>query len=156
MREWKNFEEERAGARGKALALLADMDRTESVLKEKLFRAGFSEEAALDALTYVKNLGYLDDERYARHFVDVSKGKKSRRRMEYDLIRKGLTRQQIEDAMEGAGRSDERPLIRELAEKKLKTMDEEDPKTRGKLAAFLARKGFRTEDVLSVLEEFFS
>ena len=60
MREWKNFEEERAGARGKALALLADMDRTESVLKEKLFRAGFSEEAALDALTYVKNLGYLD------------------------------------------------------------------------------------------------
>ena len=76
--------------------------------------------------------------------------------MEYDLIRKGLTRQQIEDAMEGAGPSDERPLIRELAEKKLKTMDEEDPKTRGKLAAFLARKGFRTEDVLSVLEEFFS
>jgi SOS response regulatory protein OraA/RecX len=38
MKSWESFEEERAGARKKALVLLTDMDRSESELSEKLKR----------------------------------------------------------------------------------------------------------------------
>ena len=152
-KKYKNFEEERAGARKKALALLMDMDRTESGLFEKLLKSGFSEEAAADALEYVRGYGYVDDERYARHFVEVSKTKKSRRRMEYDLAKKGLDREQICAALSECGPEDERPLIRELAEKKLARMNTEDPSTPRKLMAYLVRQGFRTEDVIHVVEE---
>ena len=56
MKSWESFEEERAGARKKALVLLTDMDRSESELSEKLKRAGFSDAAVRDALAYVKSL----------------------------------------------------------------------------------------------------
>ena len=152
-REWNTMEEERAGAKKKALALLMDMDRTESGLREKLQKGGFSEDAVDEALDYVRGYGYIDDERYANHFVEVSKSRKSRRRMEYDLAKRGVSRDLIDAAMEKNAPEDERPLIRELAVKKLNRMDAEDPKTRGKLAAYLARQGFKTEDVISVTDE---
>ena len=150
---WKNFDEERAGAREKALVLLTDMDRTESGLRERLLRSGFSLEAAQDAVEYVRGCGYLDDERYARHYVEVMQGTRSRRRMEYDMTKKGLSRELIEAAMESAGPRDERPLIRSLAEKKARHLDLSDPKSRMKLAAYLGRQGFQSADILSVLDE---
>ena len=151
MKEWNSFEEERTGARRKALVLLTDMDRTEKGLLEKLQKSGFSPEAAKDALEYVRSYGYIDDARYAEHYVEVMQKKRSRRRMEYDLVRKGVPQERIDAAMDTQGPEDERPLIRELAEKKAKHMDLSNPKDFNRLAAFLSRRGFRSEDILSVL-----
>ena len=151
MKEWNSFEEERTGARRKALVLLTDMDRTEKGLLEKLQKSGFSPEAAKDALEYVRSYGYIDDARYAEHYVEVMQKKRSRRRMEYDLVRKGVPQERIDAAMDTQGPEDERPLIRELAEKKAKHMDLGNPKDFNRLAAFLSRRGFRSEDILSVL-----
>ena len=152
-REYQSEEEERAGARKKALALLLDMDRTESGLRDRLLRSGFSEEAAADALEYVRGYGYVDDERYARHYVEVSRAKKSLRRIEYELGKKGLSREQIDAAISESADLNERPLIRELALKKLRHMDSGDPSAMRKLAVYLGRQGFRTEDVMHVMEE---
>ena len=151
MKEWNSFEEERTGARRKALVLLTDMDRTEKGLLEKPQKSGFSLEAAKDALEYVRSYGYIDDARYAEHYVEVMQKKRSRRRMEYDLVRKGVPQERIDAAMDTQGPEDERPLIRELAEKKAKHMDLGNPKDFNRLAAFLSRRGFRSEDILSVL-----
>ena len=71
--------------------------------------------------------------------------------MEYDLVRKGVPQERIDAAMDTQGPEDERPLIRELAEKKAKHMDLGNPKDFNRLAAFLSRRGFRSEDILSVL-----
>lgn len=153
MKEWKSFEEERTGARKKALVLLTDMDRTEKGLRDKLARSGFSPAAVDDAVEYVRGYGYINDERYAAHFVEVMQSRKSRRRMEYDLSKKGLSREMVDKAMEESGPRDERPLIRELAMKKARHLDKEDPKSLSKIAAYLSRQGFRTEDIFCVLDE---
>ena len=49
--------EQQREARKKALRLLEHMDRTEKGLTDRLLRAGFSEELAEDAVSYVKDYG---------------------------------------------------------------------------------------------------
>lgn len=148
----ENPQEEGARACRKALALLSDMDRTEKELREKLKKNGFTEEAAEEAVSYVKRLHYLDDGRYARGYILSRQTRQSRARIEYDLRRKGVPEEEIRAAFEENGTEDEKGLIRELAEKKLRTLAG-DPKARQKLGAFLTRKGFRMSDVISVLGE---
>ena len=147
-----NDREEGAGACRKALALLSAMDRTEAELREKLRRNGFSDEAADEAVSYVKKLHYLDDERYARGYILSRQNRYSRQRIEYDLHRKGISPDIIESAFDETGEGNERELIRKLAEKKLRTLAK-DPKARQKLGAFLTRKGFRAGDVCAVMKE---
>jgi regulatory protein len=150
---YNTFEEERAGAREKALVLLADMDRTEKGLGDRLRRAGFSEEAAADAVAYVKGFGYVDDDRFAARYVELARSSKSRRRIRFDMMKRGFAQDTIDRAFEEAGWWDERPLIRSLSEKKARRLDMEDPKSRGKLAASLSRQGFAAEDIASVLRD---
>lgn len=146
---------ERAGAREKALALLADMDMTEALLIKKLRGKGFPEEASQDALAYVKGYGYVDDERFADRYIELRKKKDSRRKILSDLRdRKLLTQEQTEEAISRAGAWDERPLIRELAVKKAASCKKGDGKAvYRKTAAYLFRKGFASEDIYAVMDE---
>ena len=61
--------EQQREARKKALRLLEHMDRTEKGLTDRLLRAGFSEELAEDAVSYVKDYGYINDRRYALNYI---------------------------------------------------------------------------------------
>lgn len=152
MTEEERMSEEGTRAAQKALALLADMDRTEKELRERLVRKGFSGEAAEEAAAYVKRLHYLDDERYARQYILSRQTRQSRRRIEYDLRQKGLDSELIEAAFGEAGEKDERDLIRKLGEKKFRTLSG-DPRARQKTCAYLARKGFSMSDIIAVVEE---
>lgn len=140
-------------AKKKAMSLLLDMDRTEKDLRDKLRRAGFSEENADQAVAYVKSYGYINDERYAQHFIEVNRGRKSARRMKFDLANKGIPGDMIENAFIAAGEFDEMPEIRRLLEKKARTLDPDDPRRREKISAFLARRGYKTSDIIRALDE---
>ena len=59
-------------ARRKALRLLEHMDRTEKGLRDKLTQSGFSETVSEDAIAYVKDYGYINDQRYAFNYIDSS------------------------------------------------------------------------------------
>ena len=140
-------------ARKKALTLLTDRDRTTGELTERLKKAGFDEETVSDAVSYVKSYGYIDDARYARHYIEVMSASRSRERIRFDLLAKGLTSEEVSAAFEEAGDPDERDLIRRLALKKMKSIRKEDPAGRTKLIRFLAGKGFRMSDIISVCED---
>ncbi|MGN0254378.1 MAG: regulatory protein RecX [Chordicoccus sp.] len=140
-------------ARQKALDLLADMDRTEAQLREKLRRKEFSAGAVDDAIAYVKRFGYINDTHYADHYIEVYRSRKSRRRILYDLQKKGLSKEVIDGAFEKVGWYDERPLIRELAEKKARSLDLSDPKGVRRLTSYLGRLGFSGQDIYAVLDE---
>ena len=129
------------------------MDRTEKELSDKLQKAGYSEETIARTMEYVRYFGYIDDRRYAEKYIDAAKTKKSRMRIIFDLTNKGVDRQIIDEALDAAWEGDERELVRSMARKKLKNMDPADPKTYAKAAAYLARKGFSSPDILAVLGE---
>ena len=49
----------------------------------------YPEDAAEEAVRYVKSFGYLDDSRYAENFVRSRQGSKSRREIQALLLQKG-------------------------------------------------------------------
>ena len=149
-------QEEQKKACMKAMKLLEHMDRTEKGLSDKLRQSGFSEEAAAAAIAYVKSYGYLDDSRYAGNYIAYRMSSKSKQRILQELSRKGIDRQTALDAWEEAAEveePDERALLRRTIEKKYKPDTELDEKEMRRLYGYLARRGFRSGDILAVLEE---
>ena len=142
-------------AKLKAMKLLERMDRTEAQLREKLLGAGFTPEDAEQAIVYVKSYGYLNDERYVRNYIEYRMDQKSRRQLEQELqFRKGIAPELIRKVYEELEPVDERSLVRRQLEKKHYCPDTCDEKQRQRLIASLSRKGFRMNDILSVLNQF--
>ena len=144
--------EETARARRKALAVLSVTDKSEHDLRDRLKRAGFGSEAEEDAVQYVKRYGYLDDRRFAEHYIDVMQNKKSRKKIEFELLNRGIDRSLIEEAFSCAGETDEKELIRKTLLKKFGRQDLTDENVRRKAVQSLGRQGFGVSDILSVLD----
>ena len=151
-----DYYQEQQQARRKALRLLEHMDRTERGLTDRLRQAGFSVEAAEDAVSYVREFGYINDERYAFNYIMYRIHDKSRQKIFQELSGKGIDRQTIQDAWEEAEEletPDERALLRQIVGKKYEPGAELDEREMRRLYGYLARRGFRSGDIFSVLEE---
>lgn len=125
-------------------------------LTDRLLRAGFSEELAEDAVSYVKDYGYINDRRYALNYIMYRIHDKSRQKIFQELSGKGIDRQTIQDAWEEAEEletPDERALLCQMIEKKYEPGAELDEREMRRLYGYLARRGFRSGDIFSVLEE---
>ena len=129
---------------------------TEKQLREKLEKTGYGGQVIEKTIEYVRSFGYIDDLKFSVRYIEYYRSKKSAKRLRYDLLKKGVPADIIDSAFEEAGEWDERNQIRTLAEKKLSGKDIGDPKTYGKVANFLAGRGYRGEDIASVMREFFS
>lgn len=150
------LQEEEKQARKKAMRLLEHMDRTEKGLTDKLVQSGFSAEAAADAVAYVKDYGYINDSRYALNYIIGRIHEKSRQRIFQDLLQKGIDRETAEAAWEEAEElenPDERELLRRTVEKRWTFGSRLDERELRRLYGYLSRRGFRSGDISSVLEE---
>lgn len=136
----------------RAMHILEKQERTEHQLREKLLQNGYPKEAIEEAVSYVKRYRYLDDERYARTFIQFHQDSRSRMRIQNDLMRRGISRELIEVSMEEF-QADEKEQIRELLEKKHFLQTAGDRNTNRKIYQFLLRKGFRNSDIQAVLRD---
>ena len=151
-----DMEQQQKEVRKKALKLLEHMDRTEKGLYDRLLRAGFSEAVAADAVDYVKGYGYVDDRRYARNYIMYRIHDRSRQKIFQELQQKGVDRPTIQYAWEEAAEleeQDERRLLRKMVEKKYEPGTQLEEKEMRRLFGYLSRRGFRSGDIFSVLEE---
>ena len=82
--------EEFREARNKGLYYLQFSGKTENEMRKKLAEQGFSPASVEDALLFLKHYRYLDDEDYARRYVEKNDHKKSIRQMKFDLRQKGV------------------------------------------------------------------
>jgi regulatory protein len=93
--------------------------------------------------------GYIDDEKFARFWVqnrNQTKGA-SRRKLTAELRAKGVESAFIEQALLESDRSDEDELRKIIAKKRNRYDSEE------KLIAYLARQGFSYDDIKSALQD---
>ena len=104
------MQDELLEAKKKAMSLLKYMDRTEWQLRDKLAAKGFSEEAVEGAIDYVKSFHYLDDYRYAVHFVEIHQEQRSRQRMRQDLYQRHVPEEYIDLALERICENDDPAL----------------------------------------------
>ncbi len=145
------MQDELLEAKKKAMSLLKYMDRTEWQLRDKLAAKGFSEEAVEGAVDYVKSFHYLDDYRYAVHFVELHYEQRSRQRMRQDLYQRHVPEEYIDLALESICENDDIALqeaLRKITRGETEFSYEEKQKIAGKLY----RKGFRLGDIKRVLD----
>ena len=140
-------------AKLRAMHLLSDMGRTEAQLRTKLKQGGYPEKALEEAIRYVKSFGYINDMEYVRSFVDSRKEKKSKKEIYAALKQKGVDSDVIGQVFEEMdyGEDDSRKAIETLLKKRKYDPATADFKEKQKLTGYLMRKGFRYEDINTVL-----
>ncbi|MGN1146918.1 MAG: regulatory protein RecX [Lachnospiraceae bacterium] len=142
-------------AKLRCMNLLKSRDYTREQLRTKLAQGFYPDEVIEEALAYVASFHYIDDLRYAEDFINCSHTHKSRRRIENDLLKKGIPADTIAKAWnrwEDAGNEqDEEEQIARLLEKKHFDAEHADGKELQRMYAFLARRGFSGEKIRRAL-----
>lgn len=136
----------------RAMHLLQKMDRTELQLRRKLKDSAYSPELIDDAVSYVKSFHYIDDARYAFHYIDYRKDTHSRLQLKMELQEKGVSKETIQHALEQVDLPDERDQIRYWMEKRQFHLEGAERKEIQKFCQFLMRKGFSSSAIRSEIE----
>ena len=148
-------------AKLRSLNLLKNRDYSVEKLKERLARDGYPPDVITEAAAYVTSFHYLDDARLAETYIRQNIGRKSRRQIEYDLRKRGVSEEDIqkgletyEAEMEGSGEDlSELPAILRLIEKRHYDPEEATNEETQKLMAALMRKGFGLGEIKKALKE---
>ena len=137
----------------RAMHILERTDKTEAQLRRKLEESEYPKEAVESAIAYVTSYGYLDDRRYAEHYIEWKKQGKGKARLKMELVQKGISREIIEEVLESTDFGETREMISQIILKKRKTDIPMNEKEKQRLYGFLMRKGFSSSDILAVMRE---
>ncbi|MBQ7796483.1 MAG: regulatory protein RecX [Lachnospiraceae bacterium] len=148
-----NDPDEAKEAREKAVYYLQFSGKTENELRKKLAEKEFSPASVDSAIEFVKKYRYLDDEDYARRFVEKNGNKKSRKQMIYELSQKGVSREILDLVFEDMD-VDEATQILAILEKRKYPREGASREEKQKISAYLARKGFSYDAISSALIQF--
>jgi regulatory protein len=141
----------------RALDMLAARARSSVELRRLLMRKGEPPDRVSIVIDRLLNAGFLDDASFARQFArsKVLGAGLSRRRLQQELARRGVARDLSDDAIEEVlveEGIDDNASIERVARKKFRTLARLDPPTqRRRMYAFLARRGYDSDDITRVL-----
>jgi len=137
-------------AKLRAMNLLQKRAYTEKQLRNKLAEGFYPEGIMDEAITYVKSFHYVDDYQYAIDYITSYETRKSCKKLEMELITKGVSKMVIEDAFREwenrGGTQDEVAMIQKLLEKKHYS-PECGLKEKNRICSFLLRRGFPVDKV---------
>ena len=128
-----------------ALNQLSLSPKTRTQLEKALAKKGTSPEVTKTVLDRLAELGYVDDLAYAQMFIRSKTRTKhlARRAMSYELAKRGVRKDLIEQALADISTEDEWEMARELVAKKLRSMRDLGPDVATRrLMGTLARKGY--------------
>lgn len=142
-------------ARERALYELKSRDRTEQEIRRKLARDLYPEQAVEQTVSFLKVYGYVDDVRFAEHYVEIYGRKKSQAELLLNLQKKGIDRETAKSAVRkmeevldpGAAPS----AVETVLQKRKYGLSEEANR---KTIAYLQRRGFSWEEIRRGIENY--
>lgn len=138
-------------ARERALYFLKSSAKTESEVRMKL-KQGFYPAPAVDqAIAFLESYHYLDDEDYAKTYIETYGSRKSRQELSQFLSRKGIDRQFIKELLEES-QPDSQDAIRAILKKKRYYDQPDDLQAKKKLSAYLMRRGFSWDEIRRAMD----
>jgi regulatory protein len=140
---WARVAGEKPLAINRALHLLGYRARSEAELHERLLRAGYATQTVDEVLRRLEELGYLDDEKYARELARSGARKRyGPRRIFRDLKRAGVGEEVARGVVkdEFVGRSEYEEAL-EVAGQRYNTEEGSDAQAR-RIYGFLMRRGY--------------
>jgi len=143
----------------RALDMLETRSRGAVELRRLLLRKGEPESEVDATIERLTRAGLVDDAAYARQFARSKAlgAGLSRRRLQQELTKRGVARDVSSEAIAEVFDDeaiDEAAALERVATKKLKTLAKLEPDVqRRRLYAFLARRGYDTEDISRIIEK---
>ncbi len=126
----------------RSLGVLEKSMKSEKMLRDYLREKGYPKSCIDRAMDKLKEYGYINDESFAENFIRSYSAVKSKRKMKYDLLSKGINEEIIEEKLATLiDEDEEKELTLSLAKKYLKGK-EFDSKTRQKFYNHMLGKGF--------------
>lgn len=112
-------------------------------------RDGVSQDVADRVYQRLHDRGYVDDEKFARFWVDNRNQTKgaSRKKLTMELRAKGVEISVIDQALSSTERNEQDELTKVISKKSSKYQDER------KLIEYLMRQGFRYDDIIDALSQ---
>lgn len=138
-----------------ALAFVSYRPRSERETRDRLRQKGYEPPAVEAAIDRMTGWGYLDDEAFARWWVENRAEHRPRGKslLASELRSKGVA-QEITSKVVAGAEIDETGAALDLARKRLRSLSGLDAATRDRrLSAYLARRGFGWDVVGPVLKE---
>ncbi len=110
-------------------------------------RDGVSSTVTQRVFERLQQKGHIDDEAFARYWVENRNQRKgsSLRKLRAELAQKGVAGEIVEQVLAISSRNDSDELAKMIAKKRTKYPDQQ------KLVAYLARQGFRYDDIIAAL-----
>lgn len=132
----------------RAVDLISRRLRSEREIRDYAFRKQWTKSNTERVVERLKARGYLNDQRFAELFFSSrhQSGRYSLKRIRLDLVKKGISSDIIDDLCRANGDS---AALLKLIKKRINKYDDEN-----KLIAYLARNGFRYDDIKAALDRY--
>ena len=144
----------------RAIYIITNYSKTEKQLIDKLKKGGkYTEEVIDETIKFLKKYNYLNDEDYAKRYIEIHKSHYSIKVLKQKLFQKGISKDIIDNALDNNEiEFDEEELIKRLLLKKCPDYYEReremDIKERQKLLSYLYRKGFNYDKIADVMRYY--
>ena len=130
-------------ARELAFDILSRKPVTKKELGEKLTQKGYDEAIVCEVTEELSELGYLDDEEYARLYLESCRAKLwGDKKIRYEMHQKGISDDIVSMVIEENCDEDETDEIVRTIIAKYASSDLTDIKTKAKVTRYLASRGF--------------
>lgn len=139
----------------KAESYCASAEQCRTSVMEKLLAWGAERDQASQIVEYLVQNEYIDEARYCRIYCEskLHLQKWGRIKINYMLRNKRIDNRIIANALQQLDADQYTETLRQLAESKLRSIDESDPRKRqAKLNAFLASHGFEQSEIQNVIQ----
>ena len=137
----------------RGLSLLEKSMKSEKMLKDYLREKGYPKVCIEKAVIKLSEYGYIDDQAFCENYINSYSSLKSKRKLKYDLLSKGIKENIIDEKLENLLDEDsEREKLFLLAEKYMKNK-EFDLKNKQKFYNHFAGKGYDYGMIANAWEE---
>lgn len=137
--------------RARALEWLMNRPHSEREFRDYLYRKKAEPEQIENFVNEFTSKGYLDNTKFAAWFTELQARRgKSNRQIRAELFKKGISRQLVDESLQGQGSDERKRLKAIIAKKSQASRYKNDPL---KLKQYLARQGFGYDLINELLKE---
>ncbi|MCR5785376.1 MAG: RecX family transcriptional regulator [Eubacterium sp.] len=139
-------------AKKRAMSLLQKKDYTEDKLRFKLKEGYYFDEIIDETIDYLKEYGYINDIRYAEHFMELHGDEITLSDARLKLYKMGIRSETIDEVLANFEFSDEKNLILKIFEKRNFNPSQANEKETNKMIRYLISKGFSQKNIRDMLK----
>jgi regulatory protein len=136
----------------KAFRFLSFRMRSEKEMRDKLLEK-YDAKIVEKAIEKLKDLKYVNDIDFARAWVESRKVGRGKRALSFELSRKGVTKEIIDEALLGLSGDEEFESALDLVKKKSKYKNLDRNEAYQKIGGFLSRRGYSYDIIKKIINK---